>query len=285
MPQPDIPEGQLFTHMYCDRDEPQQDSETFRRRLGSYCQYEFVRYQWALGSFLKKETGLVIPQAGGHFNFTDTFLIFELKLTLNLITIIFRFFLSTDSPNDIKYGYKWLSFVERAMKEENMGYKVDNMCGVHYLIDQEFEHNKISALSCLQNVKYAGVLDAFETSFQYLSPATLDTKAAVRSMFECIEILAKMMTATPRLTSKVVKINLKTIAIDHYQSDKTMKSVVSKVFDGFAEWVDSIHFYRHGQPEEEPVAPPLDFTIFSISTGASFLRWLVELDKKKGIPE
>jgi len=52
------------------------------------------------------------------------------------------------------------------------------------------------------------------------------------------------------------------------------------LFAGFADWVDAVHNYRHGQGLPEPVAPPIDLTVYMLSSGASFLRWLVTIDGK-----
>ena len=45
--------------------------------------------------------------------------------------------------------------------------------------------------------------------------------------------------------------------------------------------LDSIHNFRHGQDVQEPKDPPIEFTVYILSSGASFLRWLVEIDRKR----
>ncbi len=160
-----------------------------------------------------------------------------------------------------------------------MGYRLDDKCGVHYLIDEEFERNKISAIRILQDPQYSPVLAAFEDAHRHLDSIPPDTKAAVRSLFESTEILTKRMVTTPRLTNKVVKTKLKEIALKIYSADQTAQKVVNHLFNGFAEWVDGMHNYRHGQDDPEPVAPPMDLAVYIFSSGTSFLRWLVEIDK------
>ncbi|MBI2359337.1 MAG: hypothetical protein HYV04_10610, partial [Deltaproteobacteria bacterium] len=54
--------------------------------------------------------------------------------------------------------------------------------------------------------------------------------------------------------------------------------VVSEMFDGFARWVDGLHYYRHDQPGEEPVAPKEELAIDVLSSGSAFLRWLVRIN-------
>jgi len=61
------------------------------------------------------------------------------------------------------------------------------------------------------------------------------------------------------------------------RSKTTAKIVTSKAFDGFADWVDGMHYYRHGQGQPEPVTPPIEFAVYVLSSGAAFLRWLVAI--------
>ncbi len=109
----------------------------------------------------------------------------------------------------------------------------------------------------------------------------MDTKAAVRSIFESIEILVRLMIpGTKNLNKWVVQNPLKEIAHKKYVHDEIALKTISGIFDGLGEWFDALHNYRHGQGKEEPVAPPLEFAVYILSSGASFLRWLIELDGK-----
>jgi hypothetical protein len=42
-------------------------------------------------------------------------------------------------------------------------------------------------------------------------------------------------------------------------------------------WINASHLYRHGQEQEERAEPPKDFVIAHLSTGATYLRWMIEL--------
>jgi hypothetical protein len=52
--------------------------------------------------------------------------------------------------------------------------------------------------------------------------------------------------------------------------------------DGLAKWVNSLHIYRHGQGTEEPVAPPLGFAIYVVSSGSAWLRFLLQIHSERG---
>ncbi len=98
-------------------------------------------------------------------------------------------------------------------------------------------------------------------------------------MFESLEILARLMVECKNLSSYAVEKALKPVVLSVYDGDEVAADTVSKMMDGFGCWVDSIHNYRHGQGKEEPVEPTSDFTVYVLSSGASYLRWLVGIDE------
>ncbi|MFH7202686.1 hypothetical protein ACHWGV_29035, partial [Klebsiella pneumoniae] len=46
--------------------------------------------------------------------------------------------------------------------------------------------------------------------------------------------------------------------------------------NSIVDWIKGAHFYRHGQGVTEPAPPPMDLSVAYVSTGAAYLRWLVE---------
>jgi hypothetical protein len=44
------------------------------------------------------------------------------------------------------------------------------------------------------------------------------------------------------------------------------------------EWINAAQLYRHGQEQQEPAEPPMDFVIAHLSAGATYLRWMIELN-------
>ncbi len=275
----ETPIGKRFSHVNFDRPPPLKDSPKSQIPIGSFCGEKFWRENDELGKWLKQEMGLPVPRSIASFPLDKFFLELRTEDMLDAITVVYRFFhrgatFTTD-------GVKWQKFVTRALQEENMGYRLDDECGVHYLVDEEFEKNRTSLLSCLDKPRYAGVLAAFEDAHKHFDSSPPDTKAAVRSMFESLEILFKQMTKKSRLASNLVKTDLSPIVLGYYQGNDTAISVSEKFLQGLGEWIDGVHFYRHGQGEPEPVEPPLGLAIHILSSGASFLRWLVEIDKSR----
>lgn len=75
----------------------------------------------------------------------------------------------------------------------------------------------------------------------------------------------------------MVENRLKPLAVQAAK-DEHETEAMTKIFDGIAQWVDGLHYYRHGQGVERAVAPTQTLTVYAISTAAAVLRWLVELD-------
>ena len=149
----------------------------------------------------------------------------------------------------------WRDFVARAMREENLGFIMDDAGGVHPLVDEEFERNRVSALRAADAPQFAAVREAFERSHSYLEAEPADTKASVRSMFEALEILAVLMDpSSNRLTKGLVVGNLKKQALATV-ADSVEKKSLDKMFDGLGNWVDVMHVYRHGQGTRESRGP------------------------------
>jgi hypothetical protein len=285
----ETPKGKLFSELYCDRGKPVEDSEQFRRRIGVFCSLQYREYETELGDWLRRETGLIVPWGVVVYDLERFFVNADLVRMLNSITHVFRCLFIVEKKLRNERGYTkplaalWMEFVNRALREEHMGYKLDAAGGVHYSVDEEYEHNLVSVLRCLESTKYAGVRAAFEDAHRYLDSVPRDTKAAVRSAFESLEILAKLIVPrTKNLNKWFVENELKPIALEVHKEDEVAVKAISGVFDGFAQWVDGLHNYRHGQGLPEPVAPPIELAIYVVSTTAAHLRWLVEIDTKRG---
>lgn len=288
----DKTKGQLFTQLYLDRGQPSHDSELFRRRLGGYIYSKLWDDRFKLAPFIKIETGLTVPMtsigAGVYLGFEEFIVTTPIEYVLNIITIVWRFLQDNHTELKkigVKYEYisepanDWKQFVARAIREENLAYRLDEHCGVHFLVDQEFEHNRVSILRGLDSPRYLGVKTAFEEAYRHFESTPRDTKASVRSMFESIEILTKLIVKAPRLNKQVVINKLKPFAQDAFSSDEIEAKVIGEVFDSFALWVDAIHWYRHGQGKSDPVAPSINLAVYVLSSGAAMLRWLLELER------
>ena len=171
--------------------------------------------------------------------------------------------------------------VARALREEGMGYKLDSQGGVHYIVDDEFEHNKLSAIACLNDKKFSAVVSSVEKAYSKLDAEPFDTKGAVRDMFEALETLVKVLLNTTKdLTEGLIKKELKPHANSVYEKlDISAVSAADLLLEGFCYWIKAGHKYRHGQKTKEPIAPPLEIAVLFLSEGAAYIRYLIELDR------
>ena len=206
--QPAGPEitGQPFELVYLERGTPLRDSERFRNRLVAFLQSNH-RDLWGIADYLRQETGLTVE---GH-TLGDFFTNNRIESILSSITIIWRFL--REEPLSHARATAWHAFVARAMREENMGYTLDAQAGVHFLIDEEFERNRVSVLKCLEASRYSGARAAFESAHSYLDAQPADEKASVRSAFEALEIIARLIDPSSKNLNKwMVENKLKPVA-------------------------------------------------------------------------
>jgi len=272
-----VEQGQFFSRVYIERRPPLQDSKAFRTRIAAYLEQTHHDRARDFAAHLKRELGVAVPSFRGpggiSYEISDFLDSTDITTLLNTVTAVWRV-LRVPYSNESE---KWRQFVARALHEENLGYTIDDKGGMHYYVDEEFERNRVSALRSLDAPKHAAVRTAFELAHSYLEANPPDTKAAVRSMFESVEILGKLMDPdAERLNRKLIE-KLKLLSTGT-QTDAIEIKAREKMFDGFADWVDAIHNYRHGQATEDPIAPSIGFAVYTLATGAAMLRMLVDLD-------
>jgi hypothetical protein len=63
-----------------------------------------------------------------------------------------------------------------------------------------------------------------------------------------------------------------------HADDNLAMRAATKLLNAFKDWIVAAHFYRHEPGHQDPVQPPLTLAVQMVSIGASFIRWLAELD-------
>lgn len=272
-----MPTGQRFSHVYLERGKPTKDSPRMRRRLAAYLSELNIDVRIKSVESIHRELGVDVPAQVGY-NLRGFFDSAELKDVLDAITIIWRVFPYRRTQEIYQ------SFVQRVFEEENVGYRIDELGGVHYFVDEEFERNRVSVLSCLGESRYVAVAAEFESGIRRLDEDPPNTKDAVRSVFVALEILVKLMVdgeKVARLGPAEVERYLKPLAGQAYNENRVASDSANQVLNALSDWINANQMYRHGQKVEEPAPPPLELAVVIVSTGASFLRWLVELDSRR----
>jgi hypothetical protein len=132
----------------------------------------------------------------------------------------------------------------------------------------------------LDNRRYSNVLHEFEDSYSQLSENPPETKKAIRAIFASAEGLFRLMFPdAPRLTSQEVDKRLAPTVQRKLAGDPAALGAASKLLNSFKDWIDGAHFYRHEQGQEQISQPPLLLAISFLSLGASYIRWLAEMDE------
>lgn len=270
--------GQLFSRVYLERGSPAQDSSRFRVRLSGYISGATHVDASTFARHLSTEGGIDV--VGTAASISTFFRQAPIADVLDAITVEFKRLADAASAADFRHqkdyyaelAIAWRELARRALKEENLAYRVDNQGGVHYFVDEEFERNRVSALSALDVPQLAAVRDAFESAHRFLDPGSRDTKASVRSAFEAAEILSRLMYQDQgKLSRNLILQRLRPDA-QAAAPDEVAKKAIGAAFEGLGDIIDGAHEYRHGQQVESTVAPPLDYAVFCISVVASALR-------------
>jgi hypothetical protein len=275
MSKKEIREGQLFSRTYLEHGEPTRDSKRFRTRIQAYFNEVLAEHiEVNLANLIGSQLGVTVAWHQGYLNFQDFFSNAELRDILDTISLITKL-LQMESGEGAKL---WMEFVKDVFEEENVGYRIDPKGGVHYLVDEEFERNRVSAIASITSPKYAAVMRALELAFSALDARSINTKTAVRDTFEALEIVIKLLTnSNKNLDEKLVKNELAALLrkLPEY-TEPSGASTIGKFIESLADWVNAAHPYRHGQKTEKLVAPSLTSAVLFLSTGAAYIRWLVD---------
>jgi hypothetical protein len=173
----------------------------------------------------------------------------------------------------------WRTFCRDAFVEENVSFLVDDNCLVRPVVDQEFSTNIVSLIRGLDDPRLAAVRAEVERSLRALGGTEPDPKTSVRSIFEAIEIYAKLVVKT----CKVQRLN-RSIVVDHLlplikasrNYDQPSVDSAEHLANALVDWLGACHVYRHGQGVNEPAPPSPELAIALVGSGATYLRWLLD---------
>ena len=271
-------EGKRFSQVYLDKGNPVNDSKRMRNRLSAFYSVNVHDYTLNIVQIIHRDTGAKVPSGYESYIFTDFIEKCDIRDLLDSITLIFQYLLGSGR---IRMAEQWHQFVTRVFKEENVGYRLDEKGGVHFFIDQEFEHNKSALLAGLSS--QPAVQGSFEKAYSFLDQDPPDTSSAIKSMFESLEILYKHILKTEgkdRLNSNGVQKKLKPILQQVLSENPVASQACDHIMDSLCDWIDAGHMYRHGQNVERNSPPPIEFAVLFITQGTGFIRFLLPLASK-----
>lgn len=275
-----------FSTLYLQRGQSVSDSARLRGRLNALFNQVAERYADVFRRRFEIETGTSIRWQHGRWQFEEMWRSAEIRDVLDAVTVMYKVIADAEhlTPANMRSGSianEWVAEVGRAMREENVGYTVDKNGVVHFFVDQEFEKNRVSALAGLTGSRLGAVNAAFLDAYRHLDATPPDTKAAVRSMFEALETMSKLIVpSADRLTKNLCNQKLKEAALGAVGGDEVQQEALGQMFASLGYWVEGVHQYRHGQRAEEPVAPDVRTAVLILSSGASHLRHLVQIEQQ-----
>lgn len=282
------PIGVPFSRVYLESGAPKADSQRLRERLASYYDANLDDIDTPIVKILQQELGVPVPSGIGGYMVPEFFRRASLPDFLSTITYVVH---ALEIAKRMGRGYhdydgsikKWIKFVERAMREENVAYTVDSRGGVHFYVDKEFQRSRAAAVAVLGNSRYGAVLNQLNASHEALDKVPPATKDALQRIFESVETLFKLVCkdrGPSRLGSSEVERFLKPLLPQLYATGTDDGNVANQIAASLGNWANAIQAYRHGKEEEIREDPPLDLAIALVSEGATFLRWLAAIDAR-----
>jgi hypothetical protein len=170
--------------------------------------------------------------------------------------------------------------VRKIFADEHLRYRLDDQGGVHFLVDEEFEHSVASAVAGLGAPRFAASLHALQEGLSALGAAQQSGKALIRGVFEAVESAFLVVVGQPtvdRLNAAALDKYLKPILLQRYASYGEAEDKVDRLLEHVKAWVKSAHPYRHGAALEQIHEAPLDLAIMSAAQGIGYLRFLSSL--------
>jgi hypothetical protein len=281
----EVPKGQRFTQLYSERGKPTQDSTKMRRRLASLIDSIDAFHTGdpqKLSQRAEKELGIATPWSQ-HGTWREFLAKWDLQDILDLVTIAYRLLVQQAQADAYarfhhrNFAQEWITEVRRIFQEENVHYTVDSAGGVHFQFDEQFAKDRRATIATLQGERYTNARHAFDGAMEAFAKAPPDGKNALRGVFSAAENVFKLITSKNRLGAKEAD-ELGPIIEKLYAADDTARNSAKRMLVSLKDWVDAAHFYRHEPGKEGVAQPPLSLAVYLVSTGASHLRWLAELD-------
>lgn len=201
-----LPDGRAsrFSQIYIDRGAALRDDARMRQRL---CANIPERGMDNLAKELHSELGVVVRFGAYGVYWDDFYQHAELRDVLDSVTVIFNI-LNGDRVFE-RRAKDYLRTVSRIFAEQNVGYKVDDLGVVHFVVDEEFERGRNTCIAALRLPRYAAVSANLDKAFAVLDATPPDGKSSVRSAFDALEGLFRLMfTSAHRLgETKLISIS------------------------------------------------------------------------------
>jgi len=287
----DCEQGKRFSHLYMSASSPLKDSKKTRYRIAKLLEGEFPSQSLAqqrrhAPDHAKKAQDLLENEVGRQFRSNvggymyPSWSAYTQKVTvpefLDAITVLAGYLRSCEAKSETNL----VKQVQRVFKEENMAYEIDDLGGIHPLVDGAFGVAKLSAIAALSSDRYSGTAELVDAIDPCLLQDPVDYIGAIRAVFGANENLFKLMFGVQQLKADNAAKYIGSKQQSMYEGHPNLKAASSKTLESFKDWINATHFYRHEQGEEMLSQPREEFAILVVHQGLAFVRWLAQLDQK-----
>ncbi|MCF7779322.1 hypothetical protein GLP59_17080 [Sulfitobacter sp. M220] len=286
-----VEQGMRFSHLYMSVGSPIKDSTKTRYRIAKLLEAEFPSQSLAqkrrhAPDHAKNAQDLLENEVGRQFRSNiggrmyPSWAAYTQRVTvpefLDTVTVIVGYLRSCEAKNETNF----VKQAQRIFKEENMAYEVDDLGGIHPLVDAAFGTAKLSAIAALSSDRYSGTAELVEAIDPCLLKDPVDYIGAIRAVFGANENLFKLMFGVQQLKADYAAKYIGAKQQAMYEGHPNLKAASSKVLEGFKDWINAAHFYRHEQGEEMSIQPSEEFAILVVHQGLAYVRWLAQIDQK-----
>jgi hypothetical protein len=268
-----------YSQLYIERGQRIPDSLRFRNRLAAFF-YRLNRdelghkIRGSIVASIHEDLGCQVPFEGAAHSLPRFIRETEIRDVLDAITIAARVITAAlprgSSP-------QWQKLVARVFEEENLSYRLGPDDVVHPFIDVEFEVTRAATIAALGGPQFGEARRDFDAALRHLRDG--EHKQAIRAMFPAVETAAKVLYPGrfARLDVSAVQRDMSQRLDEKYVGNQPAITAGRGLLRSFEQWIVASQPYRHGQEVQEPTEPPQDLAVAHISTGATFLRWMIEL--------
>jgi hypothetical protein len=228
----------------------------------------------AFAKGVERKLGVKYPLGADVYHHEKFWTTADITDVLSGITIMYR----TAREDTEKRGEFVLKGARQIIAEEQLHYRIDDLGGVHYLVDEEFTRVSDAALAGLGDPRFAAAKHALDEALANLGPTRQSGKALIRGVFEAVESAFLVVINQPkvnRLNGQAIDTYLKPILMARYANYGDAEDKVNRAMEVFKAWVTSAHPFRHGAPLDQIHEAPLDLAVMTATQGMGFLRYLV----------
>jgi hypothetical protein len=278
---PDPDSGKLFSEVYGERGLASQDDDRFRSMIWAAFGNIFRREDHGnIARFVTLKSGMEIACTVGYnayYHWEEFIKRVSINDLLDVITLILRWVES--NPYQDKRGEDWILAVRSALANRQMAYEMNKQGAIRHRVDAVFQRGAELTLACLRGAALEGPRIDVDAAFDDLLKRPPDTKGAAMKIFSAAETVFKLVVQTgSALTNGNASASLMPIIQRLVENgDQAIKQAQPRLVSAFASWSDACQPYRHGQREEDIVAPPMDLAVALVSQGADHIRWMMSL--------